>query len=244
MKLTATSALLAVLTLAGAFGLSRSLADVQAVEETPVSADNEAGFTVLFDGTSTDAFREYKKETFPAQGWAIEDGTLHVISKGNGGNIVTKSQYSDFDLRWEWKVADGSNSGVMYRVAETESAPFMTGPEYQILDDTKHKDGGNAKTSTGALYALIACNEKKHLKPTGEWNSSRILIDGGKVQHFLNGELVVEYVWGSDEINALIADSKFKQWKSFMKKDTGHISLQYHGDDVWFRNIRIKDLSK
>lgn len=205
----------------------------------------EKGFTALFDGSSTDAFRGYNKDKFPDKGWKLEDGTIRVIGKTKGSSdIITKEQYSDFDLRWEWKVAKGANSGVMYRVEEVKNQPtYKTGPEYQILEDANHGDGKNVKTSAAALYALIECNEKKALKPIGEWNSSRLVIKDNNVQHFLNGALVVEYVWGSDDIKTKIAGSKFKNWKEFMTKDKGHIALQYHNDDVWFRNIRIKDLS-
>lgn len=209
------------------------------------SAD-EKGFTVLFDGSSTEHFRGYNKDTFPDKGWTLEDGTIRVIGKTKGsGDIITKDEYSDFDLRWEWKVAKGANSGVMYRVEEVKNQPtYKTGPEYQILEDGAHGDGKNPKTSAAALYALIPCNDKKALEPIGEWNKSRLVIQDSKVQHYLNGELVVEYVWGSDDIKAKIANSKFKKWNQFMTKDKGHIAFQYHNDDVWFRNIRIKDLSK
>ncbi len=200
-------------------------------------------WTVLFDGKSTEHFRGYKQDGFPEKGWAVEDGTLRKIAKAGGGDIITKEQYSDFDLYWEWKVAKGANSGIMYRVAEGPPATYFTGPEYQILEDGNHGDGKNPKTSTAALYALIACNDKKELKPIGEWNTSRVVIQDGNVQHHLNGELVVEYTWASDEIKALIEKSKFKQWNRFMTVDKGHIAFQDHGDDVWFRNIKIKDLS-
>ncbi|MFK7790591.1 MAG: DUF1080 domain-containing protein [Phycisphaeraceae bacterium] len=208
-------------------------------------ASAEEGFTVLFDGSSTEHFRGYKQEGFPTKGWNIEEGSaLRVIGKTKGASdIITKEQYGDFDLRWEWKVAPGANSGIMYRVEEGKGPTYKTGPEYQILEDSKHGDGKNAKTSAGALYALIACNEKKALKPVGEWNTSRIVMHDNKVHHYLNGELVVAYTWASDEIKALVAKSKFKNWGEFMTKDKGHIAFQYHNDDVWYRNIRIKDLS-
>ncbi|MEO0477822.1 MAG: DUF1080 domain-containing protein [Planctomycetota bacterium] len=205
----------------------------------------EEGFSVLFDGSSTDHFRKYNGDAFPDTGWTLEDGMIRVIGKTKGSSdIITREQYSDFDLRWEWKVAKGANSGVMYRVEEVKNQPtYKTGPEYQILEDGNHRDGKNVKTSAAALYALIACNEKKTLKPIGEWNTSRILIKDSNVKHYLNDEIVVEYTWGSDEIKKLIAGSKFKNWGEFMSKEKGHIAFQYHNDDVWYRNIRIKDLS-
>ena len=205
----------------------------------------EEGFTILFDGTSTEHFRQYNGDAFPKKGWKLEDGTLRVIGKTRGSSdIITQEQYGDFDLRWEWKVAKSANSGIINRVEEVKNQPtYKTGPENQILEDDNHRDGNSPKTSAAALYALIECNEAKKLKPIGGWNSSRLVIKDKKVQHYLNGELVVEYVWGSDEIKAKIANSKFKNWGEFMTKDKGHIAFQYHNDDVWYRNIRIKDLS-
>ncbi|MGB0767962.1 MAG: 3-keto-disaccharide hydrolase, partial [Phycisphaeraceae bacterium] len=193
----------------------------------------------------TEHFRGYNRDAFPDKGWTVEDGCIRVIGKTKGsGDIITKEQYSDFDLRWSWKVAKGANSGVMYRVEEVKNQPtYKTGPEYQILEDGAHRDGKNAKTSAAALYALIPCNDKKTLMPIGEWNESRLVIQDNHVKHYLNGALVVEYVWGSDEIKSKIANSKFKNWKDFMTKEKGHIAFQYHNDDVWFQNIRIKDLS-
>jgi hypothetical protein len=233
----------ACLLLAGLMRIDTTYADGHEIHEGKQAA--EEGFTVLFDGTSTENFRKYNGDAFPDKGWKLEEGTLRVIGKTKGSSdIITKEQYSDFDLRWEWKVAKGANSGIMYRVEEVKNQPtYKTGPEYQILEDGNHRDGKNTKTSAAALYALIACNEKKALKPIGEWNSSRIVMHNNKVEHYLNGELVVAYVWGSDEIKEKIAGSKFKNWKEFMTKDKGHIAFQYHNDDVWFRNIRIKDLS-
>lgn len=247
MHKTKITLLTAMLFLAvGLVGINIAQADHHKKSETKDEKKAvEDGFVALFDGSSTENFRGYNKDKFPDKGWKLEEGNLRVIGKTRGSSdIITKEQYSDFDLRWEWKVAKGANSGIMYRVEEVKNQPtYKTGPEYQILEDGNHGDGKNAKTSAGALYALIACNEKKALKPVGEWNTSRIVFDDNKVQHYLNGQLVVEYVWGSDEIKALIAKSKFKNWKEFMTKDKGHIAFQYHNDDVWYRNIRIKDLS-
>ena len=239
-KLTSTLAILAVF--GCLVGVANACKHNAAVDDKAHMAEKD--FTVLFDGSSTEHFRGYKQDGFPDTGWKVEEGTIRVIGKTKGaGDIITKEQYSDFDLRWEWKVAKGANSGVMYRVEEGSGRTYKTGPEYQILEDANHRDGKNPKTSAGALYALIECNEKKALEPIGSWNSSRLVIQDGNVQHYLNGELVVEYVWGSDEIKELIAGSKFKKWGEFMTKDKGHIAFQYHNDDVWYRNIRIKDLS-
>lgn len=242
----AVSALVIVAALASPFESQAEADRAERAVEPLAAEEHEQGFTVLFDGTSTEHFRKYNGDAFPDKGWKVENGTLRVIGKTRGSSdIITKKQYGDFDLQWEWKVAPGANSGVMYRVEEVKNQPtYKTGPEYQILEDGKHRDGKNAKTSAGALYALIACNEKKALEPIGEWNTSRIVIKDNHVKHYLNGEVVVEYVWASDEIKEKITGSKFKNWKEFMTKDKGHIAFQYHNDDVWYRNIRIKDLSE
>ena len=213
-------------------------------ETTALAVDAQAQWTVLFDGSSTEHFRGYKLEGMPDQGWVIEGDALHIKPKSRVPDLITKEKYSDFDLRFEWKVSSGANSGIMYRVAEGKGAAYFTGPEYQILEDSNHGDGKNPKTSSGALYALVPCNDKKTLKPVGEWNTTRIVIEDNKVQHWLNGEKVVSYEWASDEIKGLIANSKFKKWERFMTQDTGHIAFQNHNDAVWFRNIKIKDLSK
>jgi hypothetical protein len=197
---------------------------------------------VLFNGKNTDHWRGYKQDGFPSC-WSVENGTLRTIP-GKGElkvDLVTKEKYGDFDLELEWKVTPGANSGVIYRVSEDFDRSYQSGPEYQVLDDEKNHDGKNPKTSAGALYALIAPTNKV-LKPVGEWNKARIIVKNGHVEHWLNGKKVVEYQWGSDAVNKLIAESKFAQWPNFMKEDTGHIALQHHGGDASFRNIRIKKL--
>lgn len=224
---------LAALLSAAVWGASHSIA-VEPVKEASAEDD---GWEVLFDGTSTDAFRGFKSEEFPKQGWEIEDdGTLHRMNRSR--DIMTRKQYSDFDLRLEWKSYKGANSGIIYRVAQKGNHPHHTGAEYQLIDDPRIH-----KYSTGALYDLIKPSDKAKLNPTGEWNSSRVVVKDNNVQHYLNGELVVEYVWGSDDIKARIAKSKFRNWPDFMQQETGHIALQSHGKHMWFRDIRIKDLS-
>ncbi len=193
----------------------------------------------LFDGKSLDAFRGYKCDK-PGDAWVVEDGTLH-LSKGGAGDIVTKEEFQDFELELEWKVADGSNSGIMYRVRLGDDAPYFSGPEYQILDDSKHADGKNPKTAAGSLYALIAA-EGKELKPVGEWNSTKIVLKGSHLEHWLNGKKVVETEISGDKWNELVAGSKFKSWSQFGKSPKGHVCLQDHGDKVWYRNIRVKKL--
>ncbi len=205
----------------------------------PPASNTPADWVVLFDGTSLDNFRGYRKGEMPDAGWELVDGTLHHKAGGGGGDLVTRGRYGDFELEFDWKVAEGANSGVFYRVSEEESAPYLTGSEYQVLDNTKHVDGKNPKTSAGAIYALYAA-EKDVTRPVGEWNTAKIVVIGNVIEHWLNGELIVKAEIGSDDWNARVAESKFKDWKKYGTKTQGHLVFQDHGDDVWYRNIRVK----
>jgi hypothetical protein len=200
---------------------------------------------ILFDGKSTAAWRGFRREDFPSKCWAVEDGALRTIAgcdRADQRDIITKVKYRDFELKLEWRVALGANSGIMYLVSEDENATWRTGPEMQILDDANHVDGKNAKTSAGALYGLIA-PVNKTLRPVGKYNQVRIIVRNGHVVYRLNGRKVLEFDLGSDALAAMIADSKFKTFPRFAKNLEGHIALQYHGDDVWYRNIRIRKLT-
>jgi hypothetical protein len=201
-----------------------------------------AEWKVLFDGKSTDAWRAFQRDSFPSKGWVVENGTLKTVVGGDRVDLVTKDSYKDFELELSWKVAPGGNSGVMYDVSEKEKETYFTGPEMQVLDDTLHADGKNPRTSAGALYALVA-PVGKTVKPVGEFNQARIVKKGNHVEHWLNGKKIVEYELGSPELTKLIAESKFKDMPRFAKEGQGHIALQHHGQEVWFRNIRIRPLS-
>lgn len=215
--------------------VSQSTAPEEQAEE---QAPEDDGWEIIFDGNNTEALRDFKSDKFPAKGWSIqEDGSL--FAQHGSRDIVTRKLYSDFDLRLEWKLSKGANSGVLYRVAQRGNHPHDTGPEYQIIDDPRIH-----KYSTASLYDMITPNEKAGINPAGEWNSSRIVIQNNNVQHYLNGELVVEYVWGSDGIKERLGKSKFRNWKGYMQEESGHIGFQSHGKDLWLRNIKIKDLSE
>lgn len=210
---------------------------------TLTPAETAAGWKLLFDGRSTDHWRGYKQAAFPAKGWAVEDGTLHVAKGGGGGDIVSTDEFSDFELSVDFKCAPGANSGIMYRVAETKDASYETGPEFQVLDDRAHKDGADPKHTVGALYDLIPAPADKPVHPAGEWNNARIRIKDGVLQHFLNGCKTAECRIDDDHWKQMIAASKFKAWPGFGLEKQGRIALQDHGDDVWFRNIKVRDLS-
>ena len=206
------------------------------------AAEEKAGWASLFDGGSAEHWRAFRGESMPEKGWEVADGALHKIAGAGGGDLVTRAQYKDFELAFEWKVADGANSGIMYHVTEQHGSTWRTGPEYQILDDARHRDGRNPKTAAGSLYAMIAA-EPKTLKSVGEWNTGRIVVVGNHLEHWLNGRRVVDCEMHGERWNELVAGSKFKTMPGFGDEPTGHIALQDHGDDVWFRAIKIRDLT-
>src|SRR5258705_5428748 len=199
---------------------------------------------VLFAGKSTDAWRGFRRDYFPSKCWAIEKGSLRTIAgcdEGDRIDLVTKDKYQNFEIELEWRVAPGSNSGIVYLVSEDEDQTWKTGLEMQVLDDEKHADGKNPKTSAGALFGLIAPTNKS-LRPVGQYNKARILIRNSRVEHWLNGRQILEYDLGSDTLNSLVAQSKFKDYPRFARNKEGYVALQYHGDEVWYRNIRIRAL--
>lgn len=214
-----------------------SLVCLDVVQAAEAENENE-GWTILLNGGSLDAWRGYKKDA-PTEGWRVEDGVLKHSS--GAGDLITREKYGDFDFRFEWRVVKGGNSGVVYRLSETDGPPYMTGPEYQILDNVAHADGMSALTSAGALYAMYPPAEDV-TRPVGKWNQGRIVIKNNKVQHWLNGKKLLEAEWGSDDWKAKIAASKFANWKGFGRNDRGHISLQDHGGQAEFKDIRIKRL--
>ncbi len=211
-----------------------------------LAAEKPGEWQVLFDGKETKGLRAFKGEGVPSKGWINDNGALKTVPKEAGGQVtdlITTEKFKDFELELEWKVAPGGNSGVMYRVAELKDGPaWFTGPEMQILDDSKHPDGKNPLTSAGALYGLYAPNDKRKLKPVGEFNAAKIVFKNNHVEHWLNGAKIVEYTWGSDEVKALAAKSKFADKPRFMAESEGHIVFQHHGQEFWIRNIRVRKL--
>jgi hypothetical protein len=204
--------------------------------------DKAAGWRLLFDGKTTKGWRAFKKTTFPAQNWTVEDGWLRCMGKG-GGDIITEDQFEEFELEWEWKLSPGGNSGVKYFAVESRGP---VGHEYQIIDDARHPDGQKAegKRVTAAFYDVLKTQVPTPLKEPGQVNRSRIWVKGQHVEHWLNGVKVLEYELGSKEVLEAVAQSKFKTTPGFGTRMKGHILLQDHNDPVWYRNIRIRDLSK
>jgi hypothetical protein len=160
-----------------------------------------------------------------------------------GGDLITADQYENFELELEWKISEGGNSGIFFGVREIPGleVAYETGIEMQVLDDDRHVDGGTPETSAGACYALYPPAQDV-VRPVGEYNQVRLLVNDGHVEHWLNGQKIVEYVIGSEDWHKRIAKSKFADWEHFAKYRKGHIGLQDHSDRVWFRNIRIREL--
>lgn len=202
----------------------------------------DPAWRVLFDGTSTEAWRGYRRDSFPTGGWVVENGALKTVVGGDRCDIVTRERFRDFELELEWRVSPGGNSGVFYDVAEDAPQAWHTGPEMQVLDDKGHRDGQSGKTSAASLYALIP-PAGHTLKPVGEYNHARLVKKGGHVEHWLNGVRVLEYELGSPALTQLIAESKFKDLPRFAREGEGHLALQHHGQEVWFRNVRIRPLA-
>ena len=200
---------------------------------------NQGEEIVLLNSSGLDQWRGYKQDAI-GKGWKVEDGILKIDDSG-GGDIVTKEAFKNFVFTFDWAVTPGANSGIMYKVSLGDDAPYFTGPEYQILDDSKHADGRNSLTSAAALYGLYPSDDSE-LAKVGEWNTGKIVIDGDKVQHWLNGKLVVEAEIGSDDWKQRLNKSKFKDWNKFAVNDQGHIALQDHGYEVWYRNLNITRL--
>jgi hypothetical protein len=196
---------------------------------------------VLFDGKTKDAWRGYKRKDFPDKGWTVDQGALKTIVGGDQVDLITKEKFRNFELELEWKVSPGGNGGIFYRAGEDDPEIWHNAPEIQVLDDDRHSDGKNPKTSAGSLYALIAPKGKK-LKPVGEFNQFRLVARGNHVEHWLNGAKVVEYELGSDYLKSLIAESKFKDKPNFGRLKEGYIGIQHHGQEVWYRNIRVRVL--
>jgi hypothetical protein len=225
--------------------------DAKTIEETKEITTSmkkkENEWKVLFDGTSLNQWRGYLAEDIYPE-WTFEDGQLvFTPGKEGGKNIITKSTYTNFVLSLEWKISEGGNSGIFWGVHEDEKykEAYMTGPEIQVLDNESHPDSfvANGTHKAGSLYDMIGCPDK-HIKPAGEWNLCVIEVnqDSNVAKVSMNGTEVMSFPLHGEKWDAMVANSKFKDWEGFGKYKTGHIGLQDHSDKVWYRNIKIKEL--
>ncbi len=211
--------------------------------------EKKEGWQLLFDGTTTQGWRGAYMDSFPAKGWEVRDGMLIVQASGGGeaafgGDIVTTGEYSSFELNVDFRLTEGANSGIKYFVTEEQpkTPGSALGLEYQLLDDARHPDaakGINGNRKLASLYDLIPA-PGTHPKPIGEWNQARILVKGRHVEHWLNGVKVLEYERGGEDFLAHKAESKFRERPGFGEAEKGHILLQDHGNQVFFRNIKIR----
>lgn len=210
-----------------------------AEQNTLTEAEKAEGWKLLFDGKDANAhWRGYKKENLPDK-WVVEEGAL--VRKG-GGDIITREKFESFELSIDWKISEKGNSGIMFKVQETDGPPYLTGPEAQILHNGGHAD----PQLSGWMYGLYPA-EIDTTKPVGEWNTfvlkcQKTAAGTYRCEHWLNGEKYVEYEIGSEDWKERVAQSKFKDWKEFGIHAEGHIALQDHNDLVSFRNIKIKVL--
>jgi hypothetical protein len=219
---------------------------------TLAPAEKQQGWKLLWDGRTTTGWRSAKGEEFPTHGWEIADGVLSVVESGGaesraGGDIVTTSSFASFDLKVDFRLTPGANSGIKYYVDTdlNKGEGSAIGLEYQLLDDARHPDakmGRDGDRTLASLYDLIPAAATKPAKPIGEWNEARIVSNGRHVEHWLNGAKVLEYERGSEAFRKLVAISKYKVWPSFGERASGPILLQDHGNRVSFRNIKIREL--
>lgn len=201
--------------------------------------EQKAGWKLLFDGKTNTGWKAIGKKEFPAKGWVVEDGELKRTTAG--GDIVTTEEFDNYELSWEWKISPGGNSGVKYNLPDPTKG---LGFEYQMLDDDKNADGAvpGGTHRTASLYDLIAAPADKKVKPVGEWNESKIIVNGNKVEQWLNGGKTAEFEMGSEALKALIAKSKYKSIPNFGVKTKTPILLQDHNSVVSFRSIKIHPL--
>lgn len=226
---------------------------IEVVGPNMLTAEEEAdGWILMFDGKTSDGWRGYKKETFPAA-WNIDNESIHIQGSGrgeagaaDGGDIIYDQIFSDFHFKVEWMVDSAANAGIFYRGREEFDYIWKSAPEMQVLDNHYHPDaklGKDGNRQAGSLYDMIPA-DPQNFKGHGTWNTAEVLAIGNEITHIQNGDTVVRYTIGSDEMAALIAVSKWPElnpdWGNI--RPEGIIGLQDHGDNVWFRNIKIKEL--
>jgi len=224
--------------------------NAQAAPNSLTPEEITEGWELLFDGGTSTGWRAYGQESFPEGGWEIRDGAMIILTSGDsdqmaGGDLVSEAEFENFDLRFEFRVTPVANSGVFYLVQEREGFDIWhLAPEYQVLDDPAYIDMGEMdmeKHLTGENYDLHPASVRP-LRPQGEWNEGRILVDGQHVEHWLNGQKMVEYEIRTPEWAALVAASKFNEYPDYGLAESGPIGFQDHGGEVWYRNIKIRRL--
>ena len=217
--------------------------ETQTADNQLTAGEESQGWKLLFNGQNMNGWKTYQNKENDS--WEVVDGTLHCkpdTAAQKRADILTEEQYSDFELAFDWKVAPGDNSGVIYRATEEFDQPYLSGPEYQVIDDEGYPGDLTPTQTSGSNYDMHAAPADKKINPPGEWNTGRIVANGNHVEHWLNGVKVVEYELNSPEWKKLKDGSKWKDAKGYGASSKGHIDLQDHGGEVWYRNIKIKTL--
>lgn len=217
-----------------------ALLPCQAGPNTLSPIEDALGYKLIFDGKTTAGWKGWRKDHVPA-GWSVSDGMLTFAPGKEGGDICTTEDYADFELRLEWRIQPGGNSGIFYRASEHKEIPWETAPEMQVLDDERHPDGQNPLSCAGACYAMYPASQKV-VRKAGEWNQVRIRAVGKHIEHWLNGTKIVEYEIGSPEWKDRFAKSKYHDLPEYASLAKGRFVLQDHGDQVWYRSIRVRRL--
>jgi hypothetical protein len=213
------------------------------MDNTLTPKEKKEGWKLLFDGQTMNGWRPYLHNKTAT--WVVQDGTLKGLGKGSDstGYIISEDQFENFELKVEWKIASRGNSGILYMVVEDPAykTPYETGPEFQLIDDLGWPDPLEEWQLTGANYGMHVAKNKE-LKPVGEWNTAAIIVINGHVEHWLNGTKIVEYELWTDEWKTLVSSGKWKDYPAYGLSRKGHLVLQDHGSNVWFKNVKIREL--
>ena len=214
-------------------------ANAQIEDNTLSPEEFAAGWQLLFDGETLKGWKAYNGDT--PQSWIVKDESIYCNGTDDGDDLMTVQQFADFDLKFDWRIEEGGNSGVIYRTREGKQFkdPYHTGPEFQVMDDP----GEYGNKSTGSLYDVVATSQGKKINPSMEWNSGRIRISDNLVTHWVNGELVMQIEMHSKEWDEAVAESKWRERPYFGMSPFGHIDFQNHEAQVWYKNIKIKALN-
>ena len=222
-----------------------------AADNQLTDAERAAGWELLFDGASFGGWRGYRLAGLPENlGWQIADGTMHAkgvkydmsnipMAEFRRSELITERKFADFELVWDWKISHAGNNGLKYFV--TEDRPNAPGPEYQMLDDAKHPDGKLGPHRHTASFYDVLPGAAAFTRPIGEWNTSRIIVRGNQLEHWLNGHQVIAVDLDSQEVRTGLSQSKFRSEATFGRKIAGHIMLTYHGDECWVKNFKIRE---
>lgn len=207
---------------------------------TLTDAERAQGWRLLFDGHTTTGWRGFRRDTFPATGWEVADGCLHHRPRGGGGDLVTTETFSSYDFHFEWRIQAEGNSGVKYFI--TEDRGQAIGHEYQIWAVPNERAQRDRKHATASFYDVLPVGTNAIVHPPGSWNQSRIVVQGPRVEHWLNGERVLAYELGSPAVTQAIRASKFREVSGFGTAFPHRLLLQDHGGEVWFRNLKLRPL--